>query len=474
MLVVGLSYVAFIILRAIYKKPTANIILLDKKLKPYICVTLFDLLHSRLLSHIVSTFRFDIKEVDLFNQVLGYAPTDYYPGLLKNMVLSLVSELRENHLNGFNSQRRMSPERVRSLSRICVPLVTLPDFEPLVEALLTYHGHEPQEVLWPEFFDAVNEAFLLDEHGLAVWPEKKQAVQSWVAVEEPEAAACHPAIFRVVDEIFRSALLETDGAAEVLACIQVFTRCFVEALEKENKQLKFALKTYFPYASPSLVMVLLQHPRRSVQKDIPQRLWHQSLKHISEMLKEIVEDHGSYGGPFESWFLFVHFGGWTDTAEQLLMSEAEAEPPEALLWLLAFSCSPGAGHQQRVQTMVEVKTVLGRLSKLFRSPALSARDLQAAAGENRGGDPRPPACQQLVRRLLLHFLLWAPGGHAIAREVITLMAQTDAIMKEIIGFLDCTLYRWDHLCVEAHRSRKLARELLTELREQASPQQVNQ
>lgn len=141
------------------------------------------------------------------------------------------------------------------------------------------------------------------------------------------------------------------------------------------------------------------------------------------MLKEIVEDHGSYGGPFESWFLFVHFGGWADiTAEQLLMSEAEAEPPEALLWLLAFSCSPGAGHQQRARTMVEVKTVLGCLTKLFRSPALSARDLQAAAGENLGGDPRPPACQQLVRRLLLHFLLWAPGGHTIAREVITLVS----------------------------------------------------
>lgn len=453
----------------------------------------------RLLSHIVSTSRFDIKEVGLFNQVLGYAPTDYYPGLLKNMVLSLVSELRENHLNGFSSQRRMSPERVRSLSRICVPLLTLPDFEPLVEALLTYHGHEPQEVLCPEFFDAVNEAFLLKKISLptsailCLWLRHLPSLENTmlhlleklISSERnslrrikcfmkdsllPEAAACHPAIFRVVDEIFRSALLETDGAPEVLAGLQVFTRCFVEALEKENKQLKFALKTYFPYASPALVMVLLQHP-----KDIPQGLWHQSLKHISEMLKEIVEDHGSYGGPFESWFLFVHFGGWADiTAEQLLMSEAEAEPPEALLWLLAFSCSPGAGHQQRARTMVEVKTVLGCLTKLFRSPALSARDLQAAAGENLGGDPRPPACQQLVRRLLLHFLLWAPGGHTIAREVITLMAQTDAIMNEIIGFLDYTLYRWDHLCVEAHRSRKLARELLTELREQALPGQVNQ
>lgn len=53
------------------------------------------------------------------------------------------------------------------------------------------------------------------------------------------------------------------------------------------------------------------------------------------------------------------------------------------------------------------------------------------------------------------------------------MAQTEAIMNEIIGFLDYTLYRWDHLCVEAHTSRKLAKELLTELREQASPRQVN-
>lgn len=37
-------------------------------------------------------------------------------------------------------------------------------------------------------------------------------------------------------------------------------------------------------------------------------------------------------------------------AEQLLMSEAE--PPEALLWLLAFGCSPRDGRQQRAQTMV--------------------------------------------------------------------------------------------------------------------------
>ncbi|XP_004440869.1 PREDICTED: Fanconi anemia group C protein [Ceratotherium simum simum] len=443
-----------------------------------------------LLSHILSAFRFDMKEVGLFTQGLGYAPADYYPGLLKNMVLSLVSELRENHLNGFNTQRRMAPERVRSLSRVCVPLVTLPDFEPLVLALLTCHGHEPQEVLWPEFFGAVNEAFLLKKISLptsaivCLWlrhlPSLEKAMlhlfEKLISSERnflrriecfmkdsllPEAA-CHPAIFRIVDEMFRYALLETDGAPEVLATIQVFTWCFLEALGKEKKQLKFALKTYFPYASPSLVMVLLQHP-----KDIPQGLWHQSLKHISEKLRERVEDQtdGSYGGPFECWFLFVHFGGWADiAAEQLLMSEAE--PPEAVLWLLAFSYRPRDGSQQRAQTMVEVKAVHGRLMKLLRSPALSARDLQAAAGESQAAAPRPSACGQLIRHLLLNFLLWAPGGHAIAREVITLMAHTDEITHEIASFLDQTLYRWDHLCMEAPASRKLARELLAELRGQ--------
>uniref|UniRef100_A0A673TFM0 Fanconi anemia group C protein homolog n=1 Tax=Suricata suricatta TaxID=37032 RepID=A0A673TFM0_SURSU len=446
-----------------------------------------------LLSHILSAFRFDTKEVGLFTQGLGYAPVDYYPGLLKNMVLSLVSELRESHLNGFNTQRRMAPEKIRFLSQVCVPLVTLPDTEPLVEALLTYHGHEPQEVLWPEFFEAVNEAFLLKKISLptsaviCLWlrhlPSLEEATlhlfEKLISSERnflrriecflkdsllPEAA-CHPAIFRIIDEMFRYALLETDGAPEVLAAIQVFTWRFVDALEKQNKQLKFTLKTYFPYASPSLVMVLLQHP-----KDIPQELWHQPLKHISEMLREIVEDqtHRSYGDPFECWFLFIHFGGWADiAAERLVMSEAE--PPEALLWLLAFSHGPRDGSQQRAQTMIEVKAVLSHLKRLLRSPTLLASDLQAAAAESPDRDPRPPSCQQLIRRLLLNFLLWAPGGHAIAREVITLMASTDEIGHEIAGFLDQTLYRWDHLCLEAPRPRKLARELLAELRAHVQP-----
>lgn len=41
----------------------------------------------------------------IFSQGFGYAPADYYTGLFKNMVLSLLSELKENHLIGLNSQR---------------------------------------------------------------------------------------------------------------------------------------------------------------------------------------------------------------------------------------------------------------------------------------------------------------------------------------------------------------------------------
>ena len=44
-------------------------------------------------SHILLTFRFNIKEIGTFTQSGGYASANYYSGSLKNMV-SLVSELR--------------------------------------------------------------------------------------------------------------------------------------------------------------------------------------------------------------------------------------------------------------------------------------------------------------------------------------------------------------------------------------------
>lgn len=441
-----------------------------------------------LLSHVLSAFRFDMREVCLFTKSLGYESIDYYPSLLKNMVLSLVSELRESHLNGLNTQSRMAPERMMSLSQVCVPLVTLPDIEPLVEALLTYHGHEPQEVLSPEFLEAVNEAFLSEKIVLptssvvSLWfrhlPSLEKAtlhlfeklfsnkrnclrrMECCIKESLLPQAACQPAIFRIVDEMFRFVLLETDGAPAVLAALQIFTSCLVEALKKENKQLTFALKTYFPYGAPCLTAVLSQQPEA-----IPQGHRLQPLLHISQLLREAVEDctHGSQRNPFESWFLFVHFGGWVDLAVEELLLRGEAEPPAGLLWLLVFYYSPQDRSQQREQSMVELKVLVKRLLLLLRSSPLSATNLLEAA-ESPSTDPRPPVCGQLVRRLLLSLLLWTPEAHAIVWEAVTRMAHTDAVTHEVIGFLDQTLYRSHHLCVEA--SRKLARELLKELQSQ--------
>ncbi|XP_077886656.1 Fanconi anemia group C protein isoform X1 [Ictidomys tridecemlineatus] len=442
-----------------------------------------------LLLHILSAFRFDVKEVGPFTQCLGYEPVDYYPGLLKNMVASLVSELREGHLNGWNTQRRMAPERLMSLSRICVPLVTLPDCQPLVEALLTYHGQAPQEVLWPELFDAINEAFLLKKISLPVaavtilWlqhlPSLERAVlhlfEKLVSSERHHLreiecfikdlslpqAACHPAVFRIVDEMFRCALLETDGAPEVLAALQVFTRCFLEARDKENKQLRFAFKAYFPHAPASLATVLSQLP-----EGLPQGRWFQRLQLISQQLREAVDGQpqGSHGGPLQSWFLLAHFGGWADVAaEQLLRSDMD--PPAALLWLLAFYHGPQEGAQQRARTMVQAEAVLRGLRELSGSARLSARDLQAL-GESSPGDPRSPACTQLIRQLLLNFLLWAPRGHTIAREAMAFLAPTHDVTREVIGFLDQTLYRWDQLGTGASGPGAPARALLQELRAQ--------
>nr|XP_027811632.1 Fanconi anemia group C protein isoform X2 [Marmota flaviventris] len=426
-----------------------------------------------LLLHILSAFRFDVKEVGPFTQCLGYEPADYYPGLLKNMVASLVSELREDHLNGSNTQRRMAPERLMSLSRICVPLVTLPDCQPLVEALLTYHGQGPQEVLWPELFEAINEAFLLKKISLPVaavtslWlrhlPSLERAVlclfEKLVSSERHRLreiecfvkdsllpqAACHPAVFRIVDEMFRCALLETDGAPEVLAALQ----------------LRFAFKAYFPHAPASLATVLSQLP-----EGLPQGRWLQRLQLISQQLREAVENQpqGSRGGPLRSWFLLAHFGGWADVAaEQLLRSDMD--PPAALLWFLAFYHGPQEGAQQRARTMVQAEAVLRRLRELSGSACLSARDLQAL-GESSPGDPRSPACTQLIRQLLLTFLLWAPRGHTVVREATAFMAPTHDVTQEVIGFLDQTLYRWDQLDTGASGPGALARALLQELRAQ--------
>uniref|UniRef100_A0A674K4X5 Fanconi anemia group C protein homolog n=1 Tax=Terrapene triunguis TaxID=2587831 RepID=A0A674K4X5_9SAUR len=414
-----------------------------------------------------------------FISALGYTSADYYSKLIKNIVLSLVTELKGNQFNGLNVQGRVSDNHVNVVSLFCVPLITLPDVTPLLEALLTYHGGGSQEVLSSEFLEAVNETFLkkkiaLSESAiLSLWlrhlPSLEKATlhlfgrlisTQTSSLEEVACiiresllpqAACHPPIFRIVDEIFKNALLETGGTPEVMTIIQVFTQCFVQAHQKDNKQHKFPLKAYFPPQQQHLVIALLKHPFGKFCLELFGALTESAFSFIFL----------SYTDLFESWFLFVHFGEWADIAvEQLLKSEDESA--DTFLWLLAFYYNPHNDKEQRTQILVEARAVYDRLMMLFSCTTLSITDLQAAASTKT--DKRQPCTKHLVRHLLINFLLFSSGGHKIAQEFISHVILASNTTNEVFGLLIRTAYRFNQLGLKNQRAVKLVNELLQELR----------
>ncbi|XP_060091436.1 Fanconi anemia group C protein [Heteronotia binoei] len=421
------------------------------------------------------------SNINNFIATLGLTSVDYYIKLLENVISSLVRELSRNWFNRFNSQQSISL-RVRSVSLLCVPLINLPEITPLLEALLNYHGDGSKEVLHCEFLEAVNEAILQKKISLS----ESAVVQLWLrhlpslekallqnfeslifgqssSVEEmihlikstllPQAA-CHPAIFRTIEEIFKNALLETNGAPEVMTIMQVFTRCFLQAYQENNKQHKFPLKAYFPQNPNSLLRAFLKQP-----SDLPAAGLHQHLIYIAETLKAVVETKcmRSCGNLFETWFLFIHFGEWADTAaEHLLVSNAESSG--ALLWLLAFYYDPNVENRQRTQTVLEGRSLWECLTTLSRTPALSARDLQAEV--NSQISKRQPATKELVLHLIISFLLFTANGHTIAREFIAHFAVTYDEIRRISSLLSRIAHRVSQLNVKYQRTVKLANDLL--------------
>ncbi|KAH0628210.1 hypothetical protein JD844_009072, partial [Phrynosoma platyrhinos] len=443
---------------------------LDWKVMTLILTALFLLLASRLLITILNSFK-----------------------MSQQVVLSLVTELNRNRSNQFNSQKGISSQ-ITSLSLLCVPLITLPDVIPLVEALLSYHDDGSHEVLHSAFLEAVNEAILQKKISLSesavlqLWlrhlPSLEKAVlqmlenlissqpcsmqemayqikDSLLRLSETVAAGsmtedllfdkqgvfhsstdeklehnqlrdqaiCHPAVFRTIDEILKNALMETDGALEVMTVMQVFTQCFVQAYHENNKQHKFPLKAYFPHNPHSLVMALLKHP-----KDMSAEGLRQHLNHIAEILKTTVEAKGnrSCSNLFENWFLFIHFGEWVDiAAEQLVFSQCKST--DALLWLLVFYYEPSDDNQQRTQTMIEARSVCDHLTTLSRAASISVTDLHTAVSSQTG--IRQPGTKHLVRHLIVSFLLFTPGGQVIAREFVDGFAVGSSEIPEVIDLL---------------------------------------
>ncbi|XP_059730057.1 Fanconi anemia group C protein isoform X3 [Haemorhous mexicanus] len=370
-----------------------------------------------LLCHLLSSSKWESNEAETstFISALGYTSADYYCHLVKNMVVSLVTELRENQFNGLNIQESISARRVNAISIFCVPLITLPDLTPLLETLLLYHGGSSKEVLSSEFLEAVNEAFL------------------------------------------KNALMETDGTSEVMTIIKVFTQLFLLAYQNENKQPKFPLKAYFPYHHQPLVRSLVRRPF-----ELSTTYWSQHVKHISDMLKALVEDTNvsSLTDLFEIWFLVACFGEWLDIAtEQLLKAAVEPDP---VLWLLAFYYCPKNENQQRTQTMVEAQAVYNHLMMLFSCTDLSLKDLEAAVHRVTGIEQ---CCnQRLTTHLLTSFLLFSSGGHKIAQECIYHITEITDTSKDVYNLLIHTAYRLNHSGEENQRTVKLINELLQKLK----------
>ncbi|XP_074934505.1 Fanconi anemia group C protein [Phalacrocorax aristotelis] len=439
-----------------------------------------------LLCHFLSSSKWESNEAETgtFLSTLGYTSANYHSHVVKKMVSSLLTEVRGYWFNGLKVQGRVSASCVNAVSRFCLPLITLPDLTPFLETLLLYHGGASKEILSLELLEAVNEAFLkkkisLTESAiLSLWlrhlPSLEKATVYLLdqlvsiqlnSLEEvagvikksllPQAAS-HPVIFRIVNEIFKNTLLETNGTPEVMTIIQVFTQLFLQAHQNKNKQHNFPLKAYFPYHHQPLVTALFRCPY-----ELPTTHWPQHLKHISDMLKALVEDTNisSPANLFEIWFLVACFGEWLDiAAEQLLKAAVE---PDALLWLLAFYYSPQNENQQRTQTIVEAQAVYNNLMTFFSCTVLSVKDLEAAVHSVTGIEK---CCNQhLITHLLTNFLLFSSGGHMIAQEFIYHIAETTDTSKEICSLLIRTAYRMDHNGEENQRTVTLLNEILQKL-----------
>lgn len=76
-----------------------------------------------------------------------------------------------------------------------------------------------------------------------------RAAEAWDAEGGPPSSFCSPGSVGVscsASVLLRCVLLDTDGAPGMLTAIQVFTRCFVDALERENKQVCYTARLSFP------------------------------------------------------------------------------------------------------------------------------------------------------------------------------------------------------------------------------------
>ncbi|XP_063042278.1 Fanconi anemia group C protein [Engraulis encrasicolus] len=356
-------------------------------------------------------------------------PSDEYHADSLQKTVSLLSETVERGCKRVRTpSERCHCDDIHSVSLTCVPLVTRPEVAPLIGALVRRPMSCDRAKLSHEFVNAVNTSFLSKELHLdvqcagALWCHSLSCLEGAVfsllrsvlaisratdlravdqQVEEsllPQACAQHCSIFLVVNDIFRSILLDLEDNSMLRLLIQSFTRCFLIALAAQDPQERCSLKSFFPLVPTNLLVPLLTLP-----SEVPQEAWPQHLSLIISQLQQATsqpEDphhhtssssSSSSGGGgccvFEVWFLLVQGGGWLDVAAQLLASahthnnsssssssstssssSLSSSSTALLLWLLAFFYHPTNRGHQRTQQWEHVQRAWGDLRSLCWRP----------------------------------------------------------------------------------------------------------
>ncbi|XP_035642013.1 Fanconi anemia group C protein isoform X2 [Oncorhynchus keta] len=398
---------------------------------------------------------------------MGLPPKEYNVKVLRKMVWLLVEEVGESCSSLADPNQRCSCDSVLAASVACVPLVTCPETAPLIGALLQRPVTCDKAALSQDFLDAVSSAYsrkcvsLEAQAVVSLWCHNLASLEGAVmslldsvlsnpafilhnlqsTITHsllPKACSQHGSIFLIVNDIFRSMLVQVEGNQTLLSLIHTFTICFLRELAALQPQECVSLKAFFPHTPQSLLAPLLTHPSEMAQEAWPEHLaWiTASLQRLTE---EEEEEEGNRGqcGVFEAWFLLVQCADWLEVANQLLVS-ARPQDCGPLLWLLTFYHHPTNRGHHRTQQLVAAREVWDHLRSLFllSAPPLPADRLQSLA-ELMSAVPQQPSLDSLlVVSLLGNFAVFSHNPLSGAREILRMVVQRSGLVREAVCVLD--------------------------------------
>ncbi|CAB1320053.1 unnamed protein product [Coregonus sp. 'balchen'] len=355
---------------------------------------------------------------------MGLPPKEYNLKVLRKMVWLLVEEVGESCSSLADPNQRCSCDSVLAASVACVPLVTCPETAPLIGALLQRPVTCDKAALSQDFLDAVSCAYsrkcvsLEAQAVVSLWCHSLASLEGAVMslLDSPKACSQHGSIFLIVNDIFRSMLVQVEGNQ---------TECV-------------SLKAFFPHTPQSLLAPLLTHP-----SDMAQEAWPEHLAWVTASLQRLTEEEeeeeGNRGqcGVFEAWFLLVQCANWVEVASQLLVS-ARPQDCGPLLWLLTFYHHPTNQGHHRTQQLVAARAVWDHLRSLFllSAPPLPADQLQLLV-ELMSAVPQQPSLDSLlVASLLVNFAVFSHNPLSGAREIVHMVVQQSGLVREAVCVLN--------------------------------------